>query len=487
LRAFTMPKWGIEMVEGTISEWNIKEGEPVAKGQIIAQIETDKIVNEVEVEYDTRFVRLIATPGEVYPVGALLAVTSSEPVGADEIDAFVRAFKPAGGEAPVAAAPAASSVTSSTTVSSPGAPAAAPAAPAARAAPAPAAPPAAAAPRESDLIPPGTLLSPAAREFALRRSVRVSSVKGSGRGGRITLQDLDQATKPARSVGGGAAVSIAPTASSLEAFYASPYAKRIAIKHHVDLAKLTGTGPRGRISRQDVAKAAGISTALAPTVDIVRMSPMRKAIARALTLSKSSIPHFYLRAQVNLDALLALRSELKRATGAAPSVNDYLIRASALALIEAPDVNVQVHGEEIHRFRNADVAVAVATDKGLITPVIRAAQTKSVAALSAELRTLIERAREGKLRAAEFEGGSFTVSNLGMFGIDQFDAIINPPQGAILAIGAAKRRPIERDGGLFIASVANFSLSCDHRAIDGAVGAVFLKALAEFIESPQRL
>jgi pyruvate dehydrogenase E2 component (dihydrolipoamide acetyltransferase) len=464
LRAFTMPKWGIEMMEGTISEWNVNVGEPVVKGQVIAQIETDKIVNEVEIEYDTRFVRLIAEPGQAYPVGALLGVTSSDTVEDEEIDAFVRAFVPAGGTtietlepasaAPASTAPAAPSGTSPTAA-----------------------------------IAAGTLISPAARDLALRLSLDVSSIQGHGRSGRITLQDVDQATKPMRSVGGGGPVAIEPSGAALDAFYASPYAKRLAVKHSVDLATLTGTGPRGRISRQDVAAAAGISAV--PTrgaaYEILRMSPTRKAIARQLTLSKSTIPHFYLRRSANVDALLALRAELKRAKGSAPSVNDYFIRAVALALMAAPDVNVQVHGDQIHRFRDADICVAVAADKGLITPVIRAAQTKSVRGIAAELRAVIERARAGKLRADEIEGGSFTVSNLGMFGVDQFDAIINPPQGAILAIGAARLCPVERGGGLSVAQVANFSLSCDHRAIDGAIGAAFLRELTALIETPQRL
>ena len=464
LRAFTMPKWGIEMVEGTISEWNVKVGEPVVKGQVIAQIETDKIVNEVEIEYDARFVRLIAEPGQAYPVGALLAVTSSDTVEDEEIDTFVRAFVPA------SAAPAGPSGTPP--------PAAAPAAPAP-----------AAAGRDTPAIPTGSLISPAARELALRLSVNVSVIQGHGRSGRITLQDVDQAAKPMRRVGGGGPVAIEPSGAALDAFYASPYAKRLAVKHSVDLATLTGTGPRGRISRQDVAAAAGISAVPAggAAYEILRMSPTRKAIARQLTLSKSTIPHFYLRMSANVDALLALRAVLKRAEGSAPSVNDYFIRAVALALMAAPDLNVQVHGDRIHRFRDADICVAVAADKGLITPVIRGAQTKSVQGISAELRAVIERARAGKLRADEIEGGSFTVSNLGMFGVDQFDAIINPPQGAILAIGAARLCPVERGGGLSVAQVANFSLSCDHRAIDGAVGAVFLKELTALIETPQRL
>jgi pyruvate dehydrogenase E2 component (dihydrolipoamide acetyltransferase) len=480
-----MPKWGIEMVEGTISEWNITEGEPVTKGQVVAQIETDKIVNEVQVEYDTHFVRLIATPGEVYPVGALLAVTASAPVAADEIDAFVRAFRPAGGAA--AATEAEDAPLGAVAASHDGA--AAGAAPAGASAAASASAPVKTV-RESDLIPAGTRISPAARALALQQSIPVAAIQGGGRGGRITLQDVAQAAKPARPVHRAAPVSITPTDTALDGIYASPYAKRLAVKHDIDITHLTGSGPRGRISRRDVAAAGGISAAPAAggaAVEVLRMSPTRKAIARQLTLSKSTIPHFYLRMQANMDALLALRTELKRTQGAAPSVNDYLIRAAALALMAAPDVNVQVRGDEIHRFRDADISVAVAADKGLITPVIRAAQGKSVSALSTELRALAERARAGKLRAEEIEGGSFTVSNLGMFGVDQFDAIINPPQGAILAIGAARLRPIERGGGLAVAQVANFSLSCDHRAIDGAVGAAFLTALAALIEAPQRL
>jgi len=326
--------------------------------------------------------------------------------------------------------------------------------------------------------------------LAQRLRLDVARITATGRRGRITYQDVDQASKPARKVGGGAAVSIAVQSAALDAHYASPLAKRLSVEHGVDLSTLRGTGPRGRISRADVAAAAGIGADLRPAAgafEVVRMSATRRSIARQLTLSKSTIPHFYLRTQVNLDALLGLRADKKRSAGSGPSVNDYFIRATALALMQVPDINVQVHGDEIHRFRNADISVAVAADKGLITPVIRAAQTKSVQAISEELREVIGRARAGKLRTGEIEGGSFTVSNLGMFGIDQFDAIINPPQGAILAIGAASPRPIERGGGLSIATTAQVSLSCDHRAIDGAVGARFLAALRDLIEAPQGL
>ena len=461
LRAFTMPKWGIEMTEGTLAEWNILEGERVAKGQVIAQIETDKIVNEVQAESEVTFVRLLATPGDVYPVGALLAVTANEATPKAAIDEFVRAFRGPDGQ-PVQDKAAAAPDDGG------GAPA-------------------------TRTVPPpviGVAISAGAHQLAQRLHLDVARITGTGRRGRITYQDVEQASKPARTVGGGPAVSIAVQSAALDVHYASPQAKRLSVQHGIDLSTLRGTGPRGRISRADVAKAAGIVAELRPAAgafEVLRMSATRKSIARQLTLSKSTIPHFYLRTQVNLDALLGLRADKKRGIGSAPSVNDYFIRATALALMQAPDINVQVHGEEIHRFRNADISVAVATDKGLITPVIRAAQTKSVQAISEELRSLIERARAGKLRTGEIDGGSFTVSNLGMFGIDQFDAIINPPQGAILAIGAASPRPIERGGGLSIATTAQLSLSCDHRAIDGAVGARFLAALRELLEAPQRL
>ena len=358
-------------------------------------------------------------------------------------------------------------------------------------------------PRPQKNLPQQDRLPPSSRRSTPRTSRSSGSVLKAKPGADVSLTELcryinehlkDQpmvcSSRPARTVGGGAAVDITPRSAALDAHFSSPLAKRLALEHRVDLSALEGTGPRGRISRADVARAAGVSVALRPApaaFEVSRLSATRKAIARQLTLSKSTIPHFYLRTQLNLDALSALRTESKRSTGTTPSLNDYFIRACALALMQVPDVNIQVHGDAIHRFRDADIAVAVAADRGLITPIIRAAQTKSVHVLAEELRSLAERARAGRLHAGEIDGGSFTVSNLGMFGIDQFDAIINPPQGAILAIGSASARPIEHGGGLRIATTAHLSLSCDHRAIDGAVGARFLVTLRELLEAPARL
>ncbi|WP_029548803.1 dihydrolipoamide acetyltransferase family protein, partial [Rhizorhabdus wittichii] len=216
-------------------------------------------------------------------------------------------------------------------------------------------------------------------------------------------------------------------------------------------------------------------------VEIVAMSSMRRTIARRLTEAKQQIPHFYVRRRVRADRLLALRAAVQ---GQRPSVNDYLVRACALALMEVPQVNIQVHGQEIHRFADADVAVAVATEKGLVTPIVRAADRLSVAEISAAMASLAQRARAGKLKPEEFSGGSFSLSNLGGFGVEQFDAIINPPQGAILAVGTARPEPIDDDGAIRIVPVLHLSLSCDHRAIDGADGGRFLVALAGLIENP---
>jgi pyruvate dehydrogenase E2 component (dihydrolipoamide acetyltransferase) len=262
-------------------------------------------------------------------------------------------------------------------------------------------------------------------------------------------------------------------------------ARRLAARHGIDLETVTGTGRRGRIAKADVlalvSRPAAAATAPANTPDVRAMTPMRKAIARRLTEAKRDIPHFYVRRRVRADRLLARRAA---AADPRPSVNDLLLEAVAATLIEVPRLNIQVHGPDIHGFASADVAVAVATDRGLLTPVVRGADRLSLAELSRTVADLAERTRTGRLTPEEFAGGSFTVSNLGPFGVEQFDAIINPPQGAILAVGAARPEPIDDDGAIRIVPVLHLSLSCDHRAIDGADAARFLAALARRIEAP---
>jgi pyruvate dehydrogenase E2 component (dihydrolipoamide acetyltransferase) len=441
LKAFTMPKWGIEMSEGTIAEWKVAEGEPFSRGTLLALIETDKITNDVEAESDGCFMRLVATAGETYAVGALLAVFGTPGTDAASIDAFVRNFK--------ATDTAFSGSDADSTASTQ---------------------------NIGEAIADDAHISPAARQAAIAAGLDIAQISGSGRDARITLQDVHQATRqqPTNTLKG---VYIASTSQ----VYASPIAKRLAAINGVDLEKLSGTGPRGRIAKQDVLAAVASAAPVSPVIE--PMSKMRKAIARRLTESKTTIPHFYVRRRVRADRLIKLRDS----ANPKPSLNDYLIRACALALIEVPALNIQVHGQDIHRFKTADIAVAVATDGGLITPIVTAAEQLSIGDIGAKMRDMADRARAGKLKQQEFDGGSFSISNLGMHGVEQFDAIINPPQGAILAVGAARPEPVDDDGAIRILPVFHLSLSCDHRAIDGADAGRFMVALADLIEHPEAL
>ncbi|MFN7177349.1 MAG: E3 binding domain-containing protein, partial [Thermaurantiacus sp.] len=310
LSAFTMPKWGIEMSEGMISEWFVREGEPFKAGTMLATIETDKITNEVEAEADGCLVRLVAQPGETLAVGALIAVLGDPGTPPEEIDAFVNGFRPA------------DTSFAGTAEHAVEAPIAAPAASAA-------------------VIPQGTAISPRARALAEARGADVSGLAGSGRGGRITLQDVDQALKPAALP---ALVGPLDSAPDLPVF-ASPMARRLATRHGIDLGAVAGSGRHGRISKADVLALVPSPVAATPAPDVQPMTPMRKAIARRLTEAKQQIPHFYVRRRVRADRLLARRAA---ANEPRPSVNDLLLEAVAAALVEVPAVNIQVHGDSIH-------------------------------------------------------------------------------------------------------------------------------------------
>ena len=278
--------------------------------------------------------------------------------------------------------------------------------------------------------------------------------------------------------------------------FASPLARRIAADRNIALEGITGSGPYGRILRRDVESAstapiAQTTAALAGATQqgdsyLVANSQMRKAIASRLQDSKQQAPHFYLTVDCVIDNLLEARKSLnaKAAEGIKISVNDMIIRAAAMALIAVPEANASWEGENTRLFRHADIAMAVAIDGGLITPIVWAAEQKGLAALSQVTTDLAARARDGKLAANEYTGGSFTISNLGMFGVREFAAVINPPHGGILAVGAGEQRPIVIDGNLAVATVMSVTLSADHRAVDGAVGARWLQAFKGFVENP---
>jgi pyruvate dehydrogenase E2 component (dihydrolipoamide acetyltransferase) len=293
----------------------------------------------------------------------------------------------------------------------------------------------------------------------------------------------------------------APAASKGDRIKASPLAKRIAEDKGIDLASIQGTGPGGRIVKADLeaapAKAAAAPAKTAPAAapvepgetphELVKLSNMRKTIARRLTEAKQTIPHIYLTVDIQLDALLKLRSELNaglESRGIKLSVNDLLIKALAMALIEVPECNVSFAGDNLIKYSRADISVAVSIPGGLITPIVANADGKTVSAIAKEVHDLAARAKEGKLQPEEYQGGTASLSNMGMYGIKQFEAVINPPQGMIMAIGAGEKRPYVINDSLQIATVMSATGSFDHRAIDGADGARLMQAFKRLIENP---
>ncbi|MEM6623617.1 MAG: pyruvate dehydrogenase complex dihydrolipoamide acetyltransferase [Pseudomonadota bacterium] len=432
----TMPALSPTMEEGTLAKWLKSEGDQISAGDIIAEIETDKATMEFEAVDEGVLGKILVPEGtEGVKVNDAIAILLEEGEGADDID-LAAASTPTAVSGVVEAAPA----------------------------------PAASAPAAE----PATAAAP----------------------------------DPAPA---------APTAGTSRVF-ASPLARRIAKDKDINLAEVTGSGPKGRVVKADVENytpkaAAPVTAAAAPaaapasmptgpaTETVLKMyadreyqeitlDGMRKTIAARLTEAKQTIPHFYLRRDIQLDTLMAVRKKINaegEKSGIKLSVNDFIIKACAAALQRVPEANAVWAGDRVLQLKPSDVAVAVAIDGGLFTPVIRDAHAKGLSELSSEMKDLAGRARDLKLAPHEYQGGSFAISNLGMFGIDNFDAVINPPHASILAVGAGVQKPVVKSGEIAVATVMSVTLSVDHRVIDGALGARFLDAIKANLEDPMMM
>ena len=466
--AIKMPALSPTMEEGTLTRWLVKVGDTVQSGDIMAEIETDKATMEFEAVDEGTITQIAVAEGtEGVKVGTVIAMLASD----DEQGVEDTSAAPAPAPAPAAAAPVAAEV------------------------------------------PPA---SPSARKLADDMGVDITKVTGTGPGGRIIKSDIEAAAKggakPAASAAAAPVAAVPAPSVSGARIIASPLAKRIAEQKGIDLAAVKGSGPNGRIIKSDVdsaqpgaatpaaAAASSAVAAAAPVAapassgqdfgiphEVEKLSGMRKTIARRLTESKQTIPHIYLTVDIRLDALLKLRGELNAALetqGVKLSVNDMLIKALAKSLVAVPSCNVQFAGDTLLSFKRADISVAVSIPGGLITPIVADAGNKAISAISTEMKDLATRAKEGKLAPSEYVGGTASLSNMGMFGIKQFEAVINPPQAMIMAIGAGEKRPYVVADALQIATVMSATGSFDHRAIDGADGAQLMKVFKELIETP---
>ena len=429
-----MPALSPTMEEGTLAKWLVKEGDKVASGDILAEIETDKATMEFEAVDEGTVAKILVPEGsEGVKVGAPIAILAGEGEDASKAASAPPKADTAAPPSPKAA-PEPKADATPKAASPVQAPVDTPAAPAQ---------PAAAA--SGDRIK----ASPLARRLAQAQNIDLSNVQGSGPGGRIIRADIDSAT--------GRAPAAAPTPAAAAG---APAAQHLVMPGPMEQA----------IPHEEV-----------------KLSNIRKTIARRLTEAKQQVPHIYLTVDIQLDALLKLRGELNKgleSRGVKLSVNDLLIKALAQALIEVPECNVAFAGDQMLKYSRADISVAVSIPAGLITPIIVGADTKSVSAISTEMKELAALAKDGKLQPEQYQGGTASISNMGMMGIKQFEAVINPPQGMIMAIGAGEKRPYVINDSLQIATVMSATGSFDHRAIDGADGAKLMQAFKRLVENP---
>ena len=455
-----MPALSPTMTEGTLAKWHVKEGDEVSSGDVLAEIETDKATMEFEaVDEGTVAKILIAEGTEGVAVNEPIAIMAEEDEDVAEAAKSAGSGGSGGGasepksEAPKEGAPKEE-------------------APKEEAKPAPASSGEAAKPAagEGQKAPPATktddgsrvFASPLARRIAAAEGVDLTKVKGSGPHGRIVKADVEDA------VAGGGAKAAAPAADK------GASAPAAAAGSAAPAPAPAPSSPDDPIFK------------MLPAFEEVPNSGMRKTIAKRLSESARDTPHFNLQVDVEIDKLMAMRKQLNERDGAdyKISVNDFVIKATALALQRVPECNVAYTEKAVLKFKQVDMAIAVSIDGGLITPIIKDCASKGLATISKEAKELAGRAREGKLKPEEYQGGTFSISNLGMFGVKSFSSIINPPQGGILSVGAGEQRPVVKDGALGIATVMTLSLAVDHRCIDGAAGAAFIKELKGLIEDP---
>ena len=451
-----MPEVLAGAVEAVLSQWMMQEGSDVSVGDTLAEIETEKANVDYQAEEQGRLARVLVGPGDTVEVGAPIAVFAAPGDTDDDIDAAL------------AAAGIGQSVGQSGGASEPAAAPAAPATDASAEAPAPApqddpAPSAVeASPAHSGPVPPVSggriYASPLVRKRAREAGIDLTQVMGTGPGGRIVKKDLEAMA---------AAGTSAPAAPAQAAPAPAPAGQ-------AQVTPAPAVSPGAMVSGD------------AEYTDRPH-SGMRKAIARRLTESKTTVPHFYVSADCRVEKLLAARAEMNEATGVKLSVNDWVIKAVAKAMLDVPEANVIWRDDALRYFNRVDIAIAVAVEGGLLTPVLRGVESMSLTEINAQVNALASKARDGKITQAEIEGGSFSISNLGMYGTDAFQAILNPPQSGILAVGAARDAAGVEQGSLVAGTVMTVNLSADHRAVDGALAAEWMKAFRHYIEHPLAL
>jgi pyruvate dehydrogenase E2 component (dihydrolipoamide acetyltransferase) len=450
-----MPEVAANAAEAVLQDWPIAENTPFSAQDTIATVETEKAVVDIEAESDGVLLKTLVPAGSTVEVGAPIAVLGDPGEKVDDLDALLREL----GVAPVAAAPAPEHREVPDT-------------------PQPTISAAATVPTAAIALAAGNgriFASPLARRMAREAGIPVEEIRGTGPGGRIIRRDVEAA------IAKRSATAAAATASTDRAASVSAAAEQAVV------AGPATSGERvGAVAAPAPAPAHAVADQQPAYVDQPH-SRMRKAIAIRLTESKQTIPHFYLRGTARVDKLLQLREQLNQVSPTKISVNDMVIKAAAAAHLEMPAMNVIWTPEAVRSFSSVDISVAVATERGLVTPVLRGVERLTISQIAAGVKDFVERAKAGRLQQHELEGGSLSITNLGMYGTEEFAAIINPPQAAILAVGAARQEPVVEDGQVVVGTVMRVTLSVDHRPVDGVVAAQWMRAFLSILENPLRM